>query len=141
MSGAGTAGPILVYDGDCAFCARSVRFIVRRDRHRTVRYAARGGRAGGAVRERHPHLRDVDSLIWVEQEGGRELPRIRSDAILAIARYLGGPWAALARLGALVPRPLRDLGYHAVAKSRRRLAFGGDACIVFTEEERRRVLA
>lgn len=132
--------PILVYDGDCAFCSRSVRFILRHDRRRTVRFASRQGEAGRAVRLRHPALAQVDSLLWVAARDGREEVLVRSDSVLAIAAYLGGAFALLARVGRLVPRPVRDLGYGIVARFRRRLAFGGDACVLFTPEERARVL-
>jgi len=132
--------PILVYDGDCAFCSRSVQFILRHDRRRTVRFAARGGVEGRAVRQRHPALLQVDSLIWVETIDGRERPLVRSDSVLAIATYLGGALGVLGRVGRLVPRVVRDAGYDLIARFRRRLAFGGEACVVFTPDERARVL-
>jgi predicted DCC family thiol-disulfide oxidoreductase YuxK len=134
------AGPILVYDGDCAFCSRSVQFILRHDRRRSVRFAARDGVAGRAVRERHPALLQVDSLIWVETRGALERPLVRSESVLAIAAYLGGGFGLLGAVGRLIPRPLRDLGYDVIARFRRRLSFGGTACVIFTPEERSRVL-
>ena len=54
-------GPILVYDGDCGFCARSVQFVLQHDRRGIVRFAARDGDAGRALRERHA-LQAVESL-------------------------------------------------------------------------------
>ena len=134
------AAPMLVYDGDCAFCSRSVQFILRHDRRRTVRFAARDGVAGRAVRQRHPELLQVDSLIWVETHNGQERPLVRSDSVLAIASYLGGGFGVLGRLGRLIPRVLRDVGYGLIARFRRRLAFGGEACVIFTTDERARVL-
>ena len=45
--------PILVYDGDCGFCTRAVQFVLAHDTRRgTVRFAARDGGAGRAVRQR-----------------------------------------------------------------------------------------
>ncbi len=131
--------PVLVYDGDCAFCARSVQFLLRHDRRRrTVRFAARAGAYGSAVRTRHPGLAQVDSLLWVEGAGARERVRTHSDAALAAARYLGGGWAVLAALGGLIPRGLRDAVYRVIARNRHRL--GAAACVVFAPAERARTL-
>jgi len=137
----GALPPLLVYDGDCAFCARSVQFILRHDRRRrTLQFAGRAGMAGAAVRERHPELLTVDSMIWVERTPQGERPAVRADAVLAIARYLGGVFGVLGVLGRLVPRPLRDAAYGVIARHRRRLAAGREACVVFTPEERARSL-
>jgi predicted DCC family thiol-disulfide oxidoreductase YuxK len=134
--------PILVYDGECAFCSRWVQFVLRRDRRRrTLRFAPRDGVAGRAVRARHPALVTVESMVWVDaDEAGRERTRIRSDATLAVLDYLGGGWRWLARIARLAPRPLRDAGYAVVARFRRRLAGSAPACVVFSEEERARAL-
>lgn len=133
--------PILVYDGDCGFCARSVQFVVRHDyRRRTVRFAARDGVAGRAVRARHPELQAVDSLLWVEHDGQEERVRIRADAVLAVAAYLGGPWQALGAIGALVPRVVRDWLYGIVARLRKSLSGKAPACVILPPEAVARAL-
>lgn len=147
-----SAGPILLFDGDCAFCAHSVRFILSHERgHRgprsgpelsarpMARFAARAGAAAQAILARHPHAAAADSLVWVDAAGAIERAAIRYEAVLAIGRHLGGIWAVLAGLGRVVPRPLGDRGYDLVARHRRGLA-RGDACVVFSAEERSRVL-
>ncbi len=141
MSAGGSVAPILVYDGDCAFCSRVVRFVLRHDRRRrTVRFATREGVAGRAVRERHAALREVESLVWVDWEAGAERAQVHSDAVLAIAAYLGGAWAVLGGLGRAAPRPLRDGVYALVARVRRRIFRGAPECLVVSEAERDRVL-
>ena len=138
---ASSDAPLLVYDGECAFCSRSVQFILRNDRRRrSLRFAARDGVAGRAVRIRHPGLADVESMLWVESRDGREETYIRADAVLAVADYLGGGWQLLGRMGRLVPRFLRDAAYGVIARVRKRLAGRATACIVFAPDEQARAL-
>jgi predicted DCC family thiol-disulfide oxidoreductase YuxK len=107
-----TAAPILLYDGDCAFCARSVRFLLDHDtRRRDARFAAKTSAAGHAVLGRHPEMAAVDSLVWVESTASAgEVALVRSDALLAIARYLGGGWSALGAMSRVIPRVPRHRG-------------------------------
>ena len=130
---------MLVYDAECGFCSRAVRFVLRRDPGGSLRFASRTGAAGRAVRERHPTFRDVESLLWVEWVDGLERVLARSDATLRIATYLGGWYGVLGRVGLRVPLPIRDAAYAIVASVRRRLGGrAGAACLVPTEWERAR---
>jgi predicted DCC family thiol-disulfide oxidoreductase YuxK len=132
--------PVLLYDGDCGFCARSVQFVLAREspaRRAQLRFAPLQGGFGQRVRTAHPSLQRVDSVIWYDPT--RDEPLVRSAAGLAVLRHLGGPWRLLAALGALIPRALRDSIYDAIARNRHRLA--GEACLVPSAEERARFLA
>jgi len=135
-AGGAGAGAVLLYDGTCGFCAASVQFVLRHERRRrTLRFATLEGTLGERARRAHPELEGVDSVIWLE--GERVL--VRSEAALAVAAYLGGAWGALAALGRLVPRRLRDAAYDLVARNRYRIAGRVvDACLVPTPEQRRR---
>ena len=134
--------PLLLYDGDCGFCARSVRFVLAHEgRDRSLRFATLPGPAGQAVRGARPELAAVDSVLWVEAGADGRVARVllRSDAALRTLSYLGGGWRVLAALGRLVPRRLRDGVYDLVARHRLRLAGRADpACLVPTAEQRRR---
>jgi hypothetical protein len=95
-----------------------------------------------------PGLAGVDSLVWVEPDGplepGAPLPslqvRVRSSAVLAAGRYLGGGWAVLAALGGVVPRVVRDALYDRFARNRHRISARSEACLLPTPEERARFL-
>ena len=117
--------PLLLYDGVCALCNGAVRFVLKRDRTRAVRFAPLDGPTAAAMIAGHPDLGGIDSMIWFD-EGGR--PRTRGAAALAIARYLGGRWAALAAVGRIVPAPVRDAVYDLVARFRYRVFGRYDAC-------------
>jgi len=127
---------ILLYDGACGLCAGSVQFVLGRERSHDLRFAPLAGATGMTLKAVHPELAGVDSMIWYEPATGRV--RIRSDAALAAARYLGGGWTVLATVAALVPRALRDRVYDMIARHRHRLA--GPVCVVPTAEQRGRFL-
>jgi predicted DCC family thiol-disulfide oxidoreductase YuxK len=136
-------GSVMLYDGSCGFCARTVQFVLDRERERrTLCFAPLDGAFAGARREAHPELRGVDSIVLVTRElDGRERVAVRSEAALAIAAYLGGPWRPLARVSAWVPRVLRDRVYDVVARHRHRILRDRSVCLIPTEQQRSRFLA
>jgi predicted DCC family thiol-disulfide oxidoreductase YuxK len=132
---------MLLYDGSCGLCARSVQFILNRERRdRSLLFAPLQGTTAATLLHRHPELAGADSVVWIEENDGESRIRLRSEAALAAAAYLGGPWKALARLLRLVPRFVRDAGYDMVARTRYR-RFGRDSsCLLPTAAQRRRFL-
>ena len=132
----------LLYDGTCGLCARSVQFILQRERgDHSLRFAPLQGETAAVLLEAHPELRQVDSVIWVESTDG-EAPRVRvrSDAALAAVAYVGGFWRVLAGIARVVPRFLRDVVYDVIARTRYRV-FGHDtACLLPTPQQRTRFL-
>jgi predicted DCC family thiol-disulfide oxidoreductase YuxK len=127
--------PVLLYDGTCGFCARSVQFVLAHDRRGTLRFGPLQGDFGRSLAAAHPELHDVDSVVWVDGTA----VKVRSDAALAVLDYLGGVWSALSALGRLVPRRLRDALYDATA--RRRFMLAARACLLPTPDERVRFLS
>lgn len=121
------------YDGGCALCHRSVRFLVARDRDGSrFRFAPIGGarfRAELSDDERA----GLPDAIAVRTADGHVL--VRSAAALRLGARLGGLHAAFARVLALVPARLRDALYDAIARSRYRV-FGRvtEACPVVSPE-------
>jgi predicted DCC family thiol-disulfide oxidoreductase YuxK len=131
---------LLLYDGTCGFCARTVQFVLRRERkRRTLQFASLQSATGREIRGRHPELNDVDSVIWYESgaSAGDERLLVRSAAALRVLEYLGGGWRALGWL-VVVPRPVRDRVYDFIARHRHRILPGGESCLVPSPEQRSR---
>lgn len=116
-----SAIPVLFSDADCGLCNAAVRLLLRADRRRRLRFAAIGGATWKALVPEGARETLPDSAV-LRLPDGRLL--LRSEAILEALCTVGGPWAALARLGRLAPRPLADRLYDAVARRRR----GAVAC-------------
>ncbi len=139
---AGTT-PVLLYDGECGFCAGSVQFVLGRESsaHRTqLRFAPLQGTFGTAALQAHPALAGVDSVVWYTPGApGSERVLVRSAAALALLRHLGGVWRWLALLARLVPTPLLDAVYNQIA--RRRFELAAPACLLPTPDQRARFLS
>ena len=131
-----TSPPMLVYDGSCGFCARSVQFILRHERRHDLLFVPRDSQLGQELR-RHFHLEAVESMLWIDGDH----VAIESSAVLRAARYLGGFWAALAAIGSIVPAAIRNWAYRLIARNRKRLMPSAASCLVPTAEQRERFLS
>lgn len=132
--------PVLLYDGSCGMCSESVQVVLKHDRRGTLRFAALQGEFGRLIIARHPELRSVDSMIWVEQdESGAERVVIRSTAALRIAAYLGGIWR-VALIGYVLPTPLRDGLYNFIARHRHQIMGSRETCVIVSAENRSRFI-
>jgi predicted DCC family thiol-disulfide oxidoreductase YuxK len=131
--------PVLLYDGVCGFCNKTVQLILDHDRRGELRFAALQSDYGQAVIERHTELRGVDSVVFVEQVSGGERVHVRSDAALKVAAYLGGFWKLLLAARVL-PRGLRDYFYDLFARNRYKLFGKYDSCMLPPPEVRSRFL-
>jgi predicted DCC family thiol-disulfide oxidoreductase YuxK len=129
---------ILLYDGVCGFCNKSVQTIIAHDKKGLLKFAPLQSKLGQEIVTRH-QLKDIDSVIFVEQGSGTESVSIRSNAALHVAGYLGGWWKLLL-VFYILPRPLRDFCYELFAKYRYRLFGKYDSCMLPSPEVRSRFL-
>ena len=125
--------PILVYDGSCGFCSRSVQFMLRHERRHDLLFATRDSELGERLRRTHK-LESVQSMLWIE--GGQVFAA--SGAVLKAAGYLGGWWSRLAVLGSFCPSFMLNGVYKFIAKNRRRLSSSAVVCLVPNPEQRNR---
>lgn len=116
----GESRPILFVDGCCVLCQRAVGWIARRDRRRRVALAALQGETARRLLPAALRAAAADGTsgsVVCRAPDGRLL--LRSTAVLTAVAALGG-WYRAAALLRLVPAPLRDALYAAVARRRRR---------------------
>jgi predicted DCC family thiol-disulfide oxidoreductase YuxK len=126
---------VILFDGTCAFCERSVRFIASRD-DGYFRFGASQNPEGRALLGKFGTSREATrSLILIEDD---QL-YLRSTAVLRIAGRLRAPWR-YARPLLLVPRPIRDAIYRLIAAVRHRLAGPSNACEIPPPEIRARLI-
>ncbi|MGD0932866.1 MAG: DUF393 domain-containing protein [Candidatus Korobacteraceae bacterium] len=131
-----STSPMLVYDGSCAFCSRSVQFILRHERRHDLLFVTRDSEMGKQLRRTHG-MESVESMLWIED--GRAVAE--SSAVLKAADYVGGWWSPLAALASVFPPNILNSMYKIIAKHRRRLSTSVAACPLPSPEQRRRFLA
>jgi predicted DCC family thiol-disulfide oxidoreductase YuxK len=129
--------PIIVFDAECVLCSANAQFVLRHDTRGHFRLASMQGEAGADLYRRFGiDPTDPESLIVVEGDRAYR----DSDAILVIYTGLGRPWRALATVGRLVPRFIRNPVYRAIARNRYRLFGRREACWMPTPDQAERVL-
>ena len=127
---------IVLFDGTCAFCEGSVKFIARRDPTGYFRFGASQSPSGVALLAQHGLSRESTRSIVLLEDGA---VYVKSTATLRIARRLPFPWSLAGGL-LIVPRPLRDAAYAVVAAIRHRLAGTSNACEIPPPEIRARLI-
>jgi len=136
------ANPIILYDGVCGLCNRSVQFLLKHDKEERFRFASLQSDFAAKVLGRHGlDPKDLDTVHVVEnydQPGERVLQR--SDAVLRAGRELGGFWGASSSIARIVPRALRDVVYRLVATNRYRVFGKYDSCMLPDPNQRSRFL-
>ncbi len=123
-------GGMVLFDGVCSFCNRSVEFIRQRDPADYFRFASLQSSTAQALLPSHA-LTSAESMILLE---GDRVYR-QSAAVIRILWRLGGLWPLLAAL-VLIPRPLRDLAYRWFARNRYRWFGKVDSCSLPTPESK-----
>ncbi len=122
----------MLFDGVCNLCNGTVQWLLQHDPEGRLRYATlQSAAARNALAQAGVHDGSAlpDSIILVDDAG----VHLRSSAVLRIAGHLGAPYR-WARVGLLIPAPLRDLAYGVVARHRYRWFGRRDACMRPTPE-------
>jgi len=132
---------LILFDGECAMCNRSMRALLRADTQGVLRCAPLSGTTASEVFSRHPHLHEnMGTMVLIEGFGSsREKVSLRSSAVLRAACHLPG-WRLAARLALLVPTPIRDGFYRFVARNRFRWFGKVDNCSLIPPERRHQLL-
>ncbi|MEE2939708.1 MAG: DCC1-like thiol-disulfide oxidoreductase family protein [Planctomycetota bacterium] len=129
--------PLLLYDGECGLCARSVRFVLAKERGPELCFAALQSEVGRGVLARHGLREDLSTVVYVDAE---DRVHLRSGAALRVAGELRRPWS-FARALLVVPSFLRDAVYRVVARYRMTIFGGAETCRLPRPGEAERFLA
>lgn len=115
---------VVFYDGACAVCNRSVRFILRHERDQQLKFCALQSEIGQALlKEQGVDGVELNTIYFLDDDGIHD----RSTAVMKICRHLHRPLSWLAYFQC-IPLSLRDRLYEIVAKHRYRISGRQDVC-------------
>ena len=125
--------PLVIFDGDCAMCSAAVKLVLKLERRPVMEFAPINGETFMKVIPKHLHGRET---MMLHMDG---MTLIESDAVLQIARLLGGLYS-LSVVFFLVPKWIRNPIYRWVARNRYRLFGRNESCYLPPAEVRERFL-
>jgi predicted DCC family thiol-disulfide oxidoreductase YuxK len=135
---------LVVFDGECGFCNKSIRWLLRRDRKDRLRFAPSSSPVVESLLAGHGFRRGLlnseinpDTILVFRKIGTPvEEMLVRSNAVLACLRVLPQPWPVIAGMLRLIPRPMREEAYRLIARWRYRLWSRYTSCPIPRAEER-----
>jgi len=131
---------LVLYDGVCALCNGTVKFLLRIDHRNVLAFAPLQGQTAARLAERYGFPTDVRSIVYVRSFGLKhERVHTKSEAVLRVMGDVGGVWWLVSVLR-VVPRFLRDPVYDFVARNRYRWFGKYDQCPLPPPELRGRFL-
>ncbi len=119
-------GPVIIFDGVCNLCNKSVQFILKRDRKKQFRFTTLQGKTAQSLLYKSGLTTDeLNSFILVEK--GKIYTR--STGALRLCRKLSGAWPLLYAF-MIVPRFIRDAVYKWIARNRYKWFGKKETCMI-----------
>ena len=128
--------PILLFDGECGFCNKSILFFLAREKNKTMHFVSLQSPTGKALLAYFEIDKKTDSIVLIKDYSAY----IKSCAALRLAPYMNGIWP-LMLFFVVIPPFIRNVVYDAIAK--RRIKFFGrvENCALLPKEDKERFLA
>lgn len=127
---------IILFDGVCNLCNRTVVFIIKRDPGGKFRFAPIQSEAGKKyIGNINFPGEGLQTIIYIR--GNKYYTR--SEAVLRILKDIGGLWKIFFGL-MILPGFIRDFIYNTIAKTRYRIFGKFDTCMVPSQELKERFL-
>ena len=128
--------PIILFDGVCNFCNRTVNIILKYDQDAHFQFAASQSIGGiGVLQKFNLNQTSSASVILIDNDK----VYTKTDAVIQVATYLKG-WPRLFMGLKYISKPIRDFGYDLVAKNRYTLFGKRETCRIPDASIRHRFL-
>ncbi len=115
---------VILFDGYCNLCSRSVQFVLKHDRKAKFRFASLQSEYGKTMLQKHQlPTQSFGTFVLVEDDK----IHFKSTAALRVVKSLSGMWPVL-YIFIIVPRFIRDAVYGFVARNRYKWFGKRDSC-------------
>lgn len=112
--------PIILYDGFCFLCDRTINYLIEKDQQQKLRYHTLG--------EENNKPSTVKLLYQ-----GKEYTQ--SDVMVMVSILIDKPGISLSLLK-FIPKFLRDFGYKIIAANRYKILGRSDTCLIPTADKK-----
>lgn len=116
---------IVLFDGLCNLCNKTVLMLIKFDKKNNLHFAAQQTIAGEKLKNQYLVKQDTSSVVFIKEN----LVYYKSDAIIEIAKLLSG-WPRIAVLAVVFPKFFRNWIYDLVAKNRYRFFGKQSVCAI-----------
>ena len=130
-----TKQPILLFDGECGFCNKSVQFFLKHEKNKAMHFAPLQSKVGQELKAYFEIDNKIDSIILIKDYSAY----IKSCAGLRLTLYMKGLWP-LMTVFLVIPPFLRNMVYDAIAKRRMKIAGRIESCSLISQEDKKRFL-
>ncbi len=128
--------PVILFDGVCNFCNKTINFIIGQDKNKVFRFAPLQSEVAQRLLEKYDLPKaNLDSFILIDNGKAYK----SSTAGLKLYKKLPWYWK-WTQIFWIVPRFLRDAVYNFIAKNRYKWFGKKEKCMVPTPELRDRFL-
>jgi predicted DCC family thiol-disulfide oxidoreductase YuxK len=106
--------PVVLFDGECNLCSRSVQFIIKHDAKKVFRFASLQSSFGKQIKE-YFKIDDTqpETILLLKNNDIYK----SSTAILHISKELNGTWKIF-YAAIIIPKPIRNYIYNIISKNR-----------------------
>jgi predicted DCC family thiol-disulfide oxidoreductase YuxK len=127
--------PILLFDGECGFCNKSIQFLLKHEKNKRLHFAPLQSEVGQALRNYFEIGEKTDSIILIKNYSAY----IKSCAALRLTLYMKGLLPAM-MVFVIIPPFFRNLVYDFIAKRRMKWYGRVENCALLTREDQERFL-
>ena len=128
--------PILLFDGECGFCNKSVQFFLAREKNKAMHFAPLTSSVGKELLAYFEIEAKTDSVILIKDHSAF----IKTCAVLRLMPFMKGLWPLMV-VFVIIPPFIRNAVYDVIAKHRMKFFGRVENCALLPKEDKERFLS